>query len=77
MDELVSKLGITIRYGPAYSPWSNGTNERNHASCDITIKKILEENKQKLTDMVVKTAAFTHNTSVNKAGFFPPTVSNR
>ena len=71
MDELVSKLGITIRYGPAYSPWSNGTNERNHASCDIKIKKILEENKQKLTDVIIKTAAFTHNTSVNKAGFSP------
>ena len=31
MDELVSKLGISISYGPAYSPWSNGINERNHA----------------------------------------------
>ena len=37
MDELVSKLGISISYGPAYSPWSNGINERNHASCDITV----------------------------------------
>merc|ERR1712177_44833 len=71
MDELVSKLGITIRYGPAYSPWSNGTNERNHASCDITIKKILEDKKTGLKDAVMKTAAFTHNTSVNKAGFSP------
>merc|ERR1712098_895171 len=40
-------------------------------SCDITIKKILEENKHKLTDVVIKTAAFTHNTSVNKAVFSP------
>merc|ERR1711867_74613 len=53
MDELVSKLGVNIRYGPAYSPWSNGTNERNHASCDITVKKILEDNKNKLTDIVI------------------------
>merc|ERR1711873_247772 len=71
MDELVSKLGVNIRYGPAYSPWSNGTNERNHASCDTTVKKILEDSKDKLTDAVMKTAAFTHNTNVNKAGFSP------
>ena len=71
MDELVSKLGITIRYGPEYSPWSNETDDTNHASGDIKIRKILEENKQKLTDVIIKTAAFTHNTSVNKAGFSP------
>merc|ERR1712115_665392 len=32
---------------------------------------ILEENKQKLTDVIIKTAELTHNTSVNKAGFSP------
>ena len=31
MDEFTSKLGITVKFGPAYSPWSNGINERNHA----------------------------------------------
>ena len=41
MDELVSKLGISISYGPAYSPWSNCINERNHALCDLTIKKLM------------------------------------
>merc|ERR1712101_64938 len=71
MDELISKLGISINYGPAYSPWSNGINERNHASCDITIKKLMDDKKTGLTDAVIKTAAFTHNTNVNKAGFSP------
>ena len=71
MDELVSKLGISISYGPAYSPWSNGINERNHASCDITVKKIMEDSKTGLTDAIIKTAAFEHNTNVNKAGFSP------
>ena len=32
MDELVNKLGISIKYGPAYSPWLNDIKERNHAS---------------------------------------------
>ena len=71
MDELISKLGISISYGPAYSPWSNGINERNHASCDLTIKKLMEDKKIGLTDILVKTAAWTHNTNVNKAGFSP------
>merc|ERR1712082_471973 len=42
MDELVSKLGISISYGPAYSLWSYGINESNHALCDLTVKKLME-----------------------------------
>ena len=71
MDELVSKLGISINYGPAYSPWSNGINERNHASCDLTIKKLMEDKNIGLNDVVVKTAAWMHNTNVNRAGYSP------
>jgi len=74
MDELISKLGISLSYGPAYSPWSNGVNERNHASCDLTIKKLMDDKKVGLTEILVKTAAWTHNTNVNKAGFSPLTL---
>ncbi len=74
MDELVSKLGISISYSPAYSPWSNGINERNHASCDMTIKKLMEDKKIGLSDVLVKTAAWTHNTNVNRAGYSPLTL---
>merc|ERR1712029_1307083 len=74
MDGLVSKLGISISYGPAYSPWSNGIYERNHASCDLTIKKLMEDKKIGLTDVLVKTAAWTHNTNVNRAGYSPLTL---
>merc|ERR1712237_171007 len=71
LDELISKLGLTVKFGPAYSPWSNGINERNHASADIMIKKLMEEKKTPLTDALVKAAAWTHNTSVNKLGYSP------
>ena len=74
MDELVSKLGIRISYGLAYSPWSNRINERNHASCDITIKKLMEDRKIGLTDVLIKTAAWTHNMNVNRAGYSPLTL---
>merc|ERR1712055_137377 len=75
MDELTSKLGISVKFGPAYSPWSNGLNERNHASADITIKKMLEDKKVKLNDSLVKAAAWTHNTNVNKLGYSPLTLA--
>ena len=71
LDELTSKLGLTVKFGPAYSPWSNGINERNHASADQTIKKLLEEKKTSLSDSLVKAAAWTLNTSVNKLGYTP------
>merc|ERR1712243_273899 len=75
MDELISKIGISISYGPAYSPWSNGINKRNHASCDLTIKKLMEEKKMPLSDVLVKTAAWTHNTNINRAGYTPLTLA--
>ena len=53
LDELTSKLGLTVKFGPAYSPCSNGINERNHASADLTIKKHMEEKKTALNDALV------------------------
>ena len=57
MDELTTKLGISVKFGPAYSPRSNGIIERHHASTDLTIKKTMEEKKSALTDSLVKDAA--------------------
>ena len=71
MDELTARLGVTIRFCPAESMWSNGINKQNHASCDITIKKLMEEKKVVLTDSLVKVASLTHNTNVNKLGYTP------
>ena len=45
LDELTSKLGLTVKFGPSYSPWYNSLNEQNHASADVTIKKLMEEHK--------------------------------
>ena len=59
------KLGLTVKFRPAFSPWSNGINERIHASADLTVKKLMEE-KVPLSDSLIKVAAWTHNTSVHK-----------
>lgn len=71
LSELNCKLGLTVMFGPAISPWSNGINERNHTFADITIRKLMEEKKVPLSDSLVKAAACTHNMLVNKLGYSP------
>ena len=46
--------------------WSNGINDRNYASCDFIMKKLMEDKKTRLTDILIKTAAWMHNTNVNR-----------
>ena len=60
-----------MRFGPAYSPWSNRLNERNHTKAVVTIRKMMEDKKTPLMIDRVKAAAWTHNTSANKLGFLP------
>ena len=65
----MSKLGLTVKFGPAYSLWSNGVNKRKPASTDLTIKKLVKEKKVPLSDSLIKAASWTHNTSMNKLGY--------
>ena len=71
LDKQTSKLGLTVKFGPAFSPWSYGINERNHAAADLTVKRLMEEKRVPLSYSLVKAAAWTHNTIMNKLGFSP------
>ena len=71
VDEFTNKLGLIIKFGPAYSPWSNGINERNHYSCDIIVKKIMDGDSKISLQDAVNMAAWTHNTNMNILGFSP------
>ena len=71
LSELATKANFEINYGPAYSPWSNGTNERNHASADIIVKKVMEEDHKISLSTAVAMASWTHNTNINHLGFSP------
>ena len=71
VDEFTNKLGLRIEFGPSYSPWSNGMNERNHYSCDVIVKKIIQEDKKVTLQDAVDMASWTHNTNVNTLGFTP------
>ena len=71
MEEFVNKLGIKIKFTPAFSPWSNGVNERNHYNCDVIVRKIMDEDKKVSLEEAVDMASWTHNTNVNVLGFQP------
>ena len=65
----MSKLGIKIDFTPAYLPWTIGVNERNNYSCDIIVKKAMEEDKNLKLQTAVNMASWTHNTNVNVLGY--------
>ena len=71
MESLASAMGITIKFGPTYSPWSNGLNERNHYSADLTVKKVMEENNTITLEEAVSKAAWHHNTNITVKGYAP------
>ena len=60
-----------MKFDRAFSSWSNGLNERNNPSANLTIKKLIEEKKIPLSDFLVKAALWTHNKLVNKLGYSP------
>ena len=62
LDEFTTKMGISVRFGPSYYLWSNGLNEGNHASYYMTIKIFMEDKKVKITNFLIKTTLWTHNT---------------
>ena len=70
MHEYASKFGFSVKFGPTYSPWSNGINERNHASADNVVKKMISDNKLSLKS-AVSLASWAHNTNVNVLGYDP------
>ena len=43
MRELGNHFGINIKHTAVYAPWTIGINERNHASIDIMMEKMLED----------------------------------
>ena len=71
MEEFVNKLGLRIDFTPSHSSWANGGNEQNHYSCDVIVKKVMEEDKRIGLQEAVKMAAWTHNTNVNVLGYSP------
>ena len=71
MAALVKKWGLQIKFGPPYAPFSNGINERNHASADKAVERYLIDNPRAGLQEAVNVGAWTHNTNTTKEGFVP------
>ena len=69
LEEYVRKTGCTQRLTPAFSPWSNGGNERNHFSCDVTMKKLRLEDPTMSLEEAVRISCFWANQQVRRTGF--------
>ena len=68
---MAAKAGFSVNFGPTNSPWANGINERNHATADRIVQKIMDTDPEIKLKEAVAMAAWTHNTNVNKLGYSP------
>ena len=71
MKEVAAKYGLSLRLASAYSPWSNGKNERNHYTCDVIIDKLMEEDPKLTLDEAVSHAVNSKNMQITRKGFSP------
>ena len=56
LEHLSRRLGVKVELSPSYSPWSNGGNERRHGAVNLTVKKLMEEDRSlKLDDALQHT----------------------
>ena len=73
-DDLIdfaAALDITIKMTAAYSPWMNGSCERNHATVDKLVEKLIEDEPKIDLQKAVDIACFVKNTEISKTGFSP------
>ena len=77
MEGFTNKLGLKIESDYAFSPWSNGINERNHYSTYVTVKKIIDKDAKITLQDTVSIARWTHNTNVNTCGYTPLQLATR
>ena len=69
--DFAGAMDISIRMTAAESPWMNGSCERNHATVDRILEKILEDDPKINLQKAVDLACFVKNTEINKTGFSP------
>ena len=69
--ELGNQFGIVIKHTAAYSPWSNGLNERNHATVDYMMDKIIADLPKISKEMALNYAVGIRNCFLQVNGFTP------
>ena len=71
MMEAMSKLDIKIHATAAYSPWSNGLCERNHALVDNILTRVLDDFKDMDLETALAWACAAKNSLTTVYGFSP------
>ena len=71
MKEMAAKYGLSLKLTAAYSPWSNGKNERNHYTCDTIVDKLIEEDSKITLEDAVSHAVNSKNMQITRKGFSP------
>lgn len=74
MEKLTHLWNIKLATGASYSPWSNGTNEHNHASCDRILKQLINESPNEDLQSLVNQAAWVHNSNLSQNWGIPITL---
>ena len=69
LEELARKVNARVSLSPSYSPWSNGKCERRHASIDLTIKKLLEEDPSLSLEEALAHSLWAKNCEIGHHGF--------
>ena len=72
--EMCEKLGIRHVTTGAWSPWSNGKNERNHHTVDIMLEKMLHDDPSMKFEDALSKAVYARNTMINVNGFSPAQI---
>ena len=67
----MNRFGLKIKFSPAFSPWFNGKNYRNHYSADVIANKVMSEDRQIMLQEALNMASWTHNTNVIIGGYTP------
>ena len=64
-------MNVDIKMTSANSPWQNGIVERNHATADCIVEKIIHDNPNMNIQDAIDKAAFAKNSDINHSGFSP------
>ena len=71
IEAIAKKTGIKVKLTPSYSSWSNGGIERKHGAIDLTIKKMMEDDKDLNIEDALKHSVWSRNMEIGKFGFSP------
>ena len=69
--DAMEQFNVEVCATAAYSPWSNGTCERNHAVVDLMVDKMLEDDENMNIQVALAYAVSAKNSLQNHHGFAP------